>query len=168
MRTRLAWIGLVGAMDLTRAVLPGSSARHHHPRHRSRLPARPTLRRPCPAHSGSWRRRILLKVVTVPAVRQLFDTGLVYEPISARQAPSTLVPVIPTMDFHSEALLAATVTARTFPRDIRAVIYDNERFPNTPGWSRSASSNIRPRTLRWRRRTTCKASATLSNPTACR
>lgn len=118
-------------MGLTRAVLPGSSAPSPSQapvavtRATHAAPALPrTLWLLAAAHFA--------QVVTVPAVRQLFDTGLVYEPISARQAPSTLVPVIPTMDFHSEALLAATVTARTFPRDIRAVIYDNERFPNTP------------------------------------
>jgi len=72
------------------------------------------------------------QVVSVPAVRALFDRGVVYEPITPRQHPSTLVPVIPTADFHSEQLLAAAVDGNELAPGVRAVIYDNERFANTP------------------------------------
>jgi len=72
------------------------------------------------------------QVVSVPAVRALFERGAVYEPITPRQRPSTLVPVIPTADFHSEALLTAAVVDHELAPGVRAVIYDNERFANTP------------------------------------
>jgi len=72
------------------------------------------------------------QVVSVPAVRALFDRGVTYEPITPRQHPSTLVPVIPTADFHSEQLLATSVNDNTLAPGVRAIIYDNERFANTP------------------------------------
>jgi hypothetical protein len=72
------------------------------------------------------------QVVSVPAVRALFARGVVYEPITPRQHPSTLVAVIPTADFHSEELMAAAITDGDLAPGVRAVIYDNERFANTP------------------------------------
>jgi hypothetical protein len=72
------------------------------------------------------------QVVSVPAVRALFARGVVYEPITPHQHASTLVPVIPTADFHSEQLLAEAVNGHTLAPGVRAVIYDNERFANTP------------------------------------
>jgi hypothetical protein len=72
------------------------------------------------------------QVVAVSSVRALFSAGTVYEPMTARQSPSPLVRVIPTADFHSEALLADAIVHHTLPRGVKAVIYDNERFPNTP------------------------------------
>jgi hypothetical protein len=72
------------------------------------------------------------QVVSVPAVRALFARGVVYEPITPRQHPSTLVAVIPTADFHSEELLAAAIADGELAPGVRAIIYDNERFANTP------------------------------------
>jgi hypothetical protein len=71
------------------------------------------------------------EVVGAPGVLPKFRGTTVYEVISLRERPSTLVPVVPTLDFHSYALMAATL-AHPIPSYIRAVIYDNERYPNTP------------------------------------
>lgn len=71
-------------------------------------------------------------VVGQPAVARVMGGGTVFEPVSPRQAPSTLLPVTPTLVVHSEALLAQMVAEHQVPKDIRAVLYDNERFPDTP------------------------------------
>jgi len=71
-------------------------------------------------------------VVGQPAVTRVMGGGTVYEPVSARQKPSTLLPVTPTFVVHSEALLAHMVAQHQVPSDIQAVLYDNERFPGTP------------------------------------
>jgi len=71
-------------------------------------------------------------VVGQPAVARVMGGGTVYEPVSARQEPSTLLPVTPTLVVHSEALLAQMVAQHRVRSDIRAVLYDNERFPDTP------------------------------------
>ncbi len=71
-------------------------------------------------------------VVSQPGVVRLMGGGTVFEPVSPRQAPSTLLPVTPTLVVHSEALLAKQVAAGQVRSDVRAVLYDNERFPDTP------------------------------------
>jgi hypothetical protein len=71
-------------------------------------------------------------VVGQPGVARLMGGGTVFEPVSPRQAPSGLLPVTPTLVVHSEGLLANEVAAGQVPGDIRAVLYDNERFPDTP------------------------------------
>lgn len=71
-------------------------------------------------------------VVGDPAVARLVGGGSVFEPVSARQEPSRLVPVVPTLVVHSEAVLAQTVASGAVPGDIGAVLYDNERTAQTP------------------------------------
>jgi hypothetical protein len=48
------------------------------------------------------------QVVSSPKVKTLFEKGTIYEPVTPKQvaAPHS----IPTADFHSEALLASTLT----------------------------------------------------------
>lgn len=54
-----------------------------------------------------------------------------YEVLTISQAPSKLLPVIPTLDFHSEAAMEHAL-AHPIPSYFKAVIYDNERYANTP------------------------------------
>jgi hypothetical protein len=54
-----------------------------------------------------------------------------YEVLTISQAPSKLLPVIPTLDFHSEGYMER-VLAHPIPPYFKAVIYDNERYANTP------------------------------------
>ena len=54
-----------------------------------------------------------------------------YEVLTLFQAPSKLLPVIPTLDFHNEAEMEQ-VLAHPIPSYFKAVIYDNERYANTP------------------------------------
>jgi len=72
------------------------------------------------------------QVVGAPGVARLMGGGRVFEPVSARQAPSDLLAVVPTLVAHSETALAAAVSAGQVPTDIGAILYDNERFADTP------------------------------------
>jgi hypothetical protein len=72
------------------------------------------------------------QVVGDPQVRALLSTGTVYEPLSVRQVPSHLVPVMPTVVFHSATLFAQALAHQALPRDTEAVLYDNERYATTP------------------------------------
>lgn len=69
-------------------------------------------------------------VLGSPAVRRVLAGGTVFEPLGPHQRPSELLAVVPTVVFHSEATLAAE--ADHLPDDVRAVLYDNERFADTP------------------------------------
>lgn len=71
-------------------------------------------------------------VVSDQAVRALLSGSTVLEPVGPREEPSGLLPVVPTLVVHSEAALAGEVAAKQVPASIRAVLYDNERFPDTP------------------------------------
>lgn len=72
------------------------------------------------------------QVVEDPPVQALFSTGTVYEPLSDRQSPSHLLPVVPTVVFHSATLFAQTLAHQALPQDTGAVLYDNERYATTP------------------------------------
>ncbi|MEX6430595.1 hypothetical protein [Ferrimicrobium acidiphilum] len=72
------------------------------------------------------------QVVSNSKVLQLFERGTVYEPITSRQTANTLHNIIPTADFHSAALLAQKIASPPFLRSVGAIIYDNERYANTP------------------------------------
>ncbi len=71
-------------------------------------------------------------VVGDPAARALLSGSTVLEPIGPHEVPSNLLPVVPTLVVHSEALLAQDVADGQVPDSIRAVLYDNERFADTP------------------------------------
>lgn len=71
-------------------------------------------------------------VVGAPGVARVLGGGTMWEPLSARQQPSSLLPVVPTLVVHSEATLEQVVAAGTVPADVRAVLYDNERVADTP------------------------------------
>jgi len=71
-------------------------------------------------------------VVDQPDVPKLMGGGSIYEPVSPQQQPSTLLPVTPTLVVHSETLLTQLVADHQVPSNIRAVLYDNERFADTP------------------------------------
>lgn len=71
-------------------------------------------------------------VVGQPGVTRLMGGGTIYEPVSARQTPSKLLPVTPTLVVHSEILLSQLVAQHQLSPDIQAVLYDNERFADTP------------------------------------
>ncbi len=43
-----------------------------------------------------------------------------------------LLPVIPTVVFHSATLFAQTLAHQALPQDTGAVLYDNERYASTP------------------------------------
>jgi hypothetical protein len=93
-------------------------------------------------------------VVHDPAVRRLFAAATVFEPLGPRQPPSTLLPVVPTVVFHSAAAFVAAVRAGALPSGTQAVLYDNEGFPTTPP---TASS------LPWPTPTACGRFATSSS-----
>jgi len=69
-------------------------------------------------------------VLESPAVRRVLEGGTVFEPLGPHQRPSELLAVVPTVVFHSEATLASE--ADHLPKEVRAVLYDNERFADTP------------------------------------
>jgi hypothetical protein len=69
----------------------------------------------------------LQAVLADPAAGAVLRSGTLLEPIGPRQHPAPFA--IPVSDFHSEALLARE--ARSL-KGVRAIIYDNERFANTP------------------------------------
>jgi len=71
-------------------------------------------------------------VLVSERVRRLVSGGRFFEPISPRQLPTRLVAVIGTAVFHSERLLAQQLQGPGLGHDIGAVLYDNERFANTP------------------------------------
>lgn len=54
-----------------------------------------------------------------------------YEVLNLKQKPSTLLPAVGTLDFHSYARMRQ-VLSQPLPSYIRAVIYDNERNASTP------------------------------------
>ncbi len=58
--------------------------------------------------------------------------GTIYEPLSLRQTQSTLVPVVPTFVVHSYAVLEADFSNHQVPPGTKAILYDNERFADTP------------------------------------
>ncbi len=72
------------------------------------------------------------QVVEDPPVQALLSTGTVYEPLSDRQSPSHLLPVVPTVVFHSASVFAQTLAHQALPQDTGAVLYDNERYATTP------------------------------------
>lgn len=118
------------------AVVAVRGAKHHH---RAQHLATPSQAGGQPIAAPTGGRTIWLlaeahfdQVVSVATVRALFVRGVVYEPITPRQHPSTLVPVIPTADFHAESQLAQAIADHELAPGVRAVIYDNERFANTP------------------------------------
>ncbi|PSR34993.1 MAG: hypothetical protein C7B46_02180, partial [Sulfobacillus benefaciens] len=76
-----------------------------------------------PAHGMLW---ILAyahfnQVVASTAARQIMGSGVVYEVLNNRQTPSSLIPVVPTADFHSEAQLLETYRQGQLASDTRAV-----------------------------------------------
>jgi hypothetical protein len=72
------------------------------------------------------------QIIENPKVLTLFERGTIYEPVTPRQTPYDLRNVIPTVDFHSATLFASQVESPAFPTSIGAIIYDNERYANTP------------------------------------
>ncbi|WP_041661628.1 hypothetical protein [Acidimicrobium ferrooxidans] len=118
------------------AVAAPRGAKHHHHTQHLFMPS-PTGGQPIEAPTSRHTIWLLAEahfdqVVSVAPVRALFARGVVYEPITPRQHPSTLVPVIPTADFHAESQLAQAIADHELATGVRAVIYDNERFANTP------------------------------------
>jgi len=71
-------------------------------------------------------------VVGRPGVARIMAGGTVFEPVSPHQVPSRLVPVTPTLVVHSEVVGASLLATDQLSADIRAVLYDNERFATTP------------------------------------
>ena len=71
------------------------------------------------------------QVFGAPGVPQKLAGDTIYEVVTETQTPSTLMPVIPTLDFHSYADMQ-TALQGPIPSDIKAVLYDNERYANTP------------------------------------
>jgi hypothetical protein len=72
------------------------------------------------------------QITANPLDAALFRAGTVYEPVSARQRPSTAVHVVAVAVFHSYAALVLAYRHRAVNPLTRAVLYDNERFPDTP------------------------------------
>ena len=71
------------------------------------------------------------QVVGAAGVAAKLKHATVYEVVNLRQKPSTLLPVVATLDFHSYARMRGVLSG-PLPGYIRAVIYDNERYANTP------------------------------------
>ncbi|MHB8443355.1 MAG: hypothetical protein ACYDAS_03225 [Patescibacteria group bacterium] len=71
------------------------------------------------------------QVIGAPGVVQKLRGVEMYEVLSLTQKPTTLMPVIPTLDFHSYSSMLNTIN-KGIPSYIKAVIYDNERYSNTP------------------------------------
>jgi hypothetical protein len=74
----------------------------------------------------------LAQVAANPEADALLRAGALFEPLSPRQEPYRALSVIPTAVFHSYAALVQAVKDHTLPADTRAILYDNERFANTP------------------------------------
>jgi|GEM_PF-754788 len=72
------------------------------------------------------------QVVGAPGAAKIMAGGQIFEPLSPRQDPSKLLPVVGTLVVHSEAALSQAISQGSVPPDIKAVLYDNERFPDTP------------------------------------
>jgi len=72
------------------------------------------------------------QVVAAPQSRAVMKGGMVFEPISVRQRPSGLLPVLPTFVVHSYAALEFDFQHHAIPSGTRAILYDNERFADTP------------------------------------
>ncbi len=71
------------------------------------------------------------QVVGAPGVASKLSNTRMYEVLNLKQKPSTLLSVVPTLDFHSYQDMQQTLT-KGIPSYIKAVIYDNERYKNTP------------------------------------
>jgi len=72
------------------------------------------------------------QVVSPAPVRRLLGGGTVFEPVSPRQRTSDLLGAKATAVFHSEALLASAAASGAIPASTQAILYDNERFADTP------------------------------------
>lgn len=134
---RRAWIVAVSLALVVATVIAVVATRgsRHHP-HGFATPE-PTSQQPIAAPTRGRTIWLLAEahfdqIVSVPAVRALFARGIVYEPITRRQRPSSLVAVIPTADFHAASQLIQAIVAHELAPGVRAVIYDNERLANTP------------------------------------
>jgi len=58
--------------------------------------------------------------------------GTVFEPVTTRQRPAPGLAVVPTLVVHDETLLDRDLHGGTVPVGTGAVLYDNERYPDTP------------------------------------
>jgi len=72
------------------------------------------------------------QVVSAPAVRRLFGDGTVFEPVSPSEHTTSLLSAEATAVFHAEALLAEAARSGSIPPSTKAILYDNERFADTP------------------------------------
>jgi hypothetical protein len=72
------------------------------------------------------------QVVGAPGVARLMEGGEVFEPMSTKQRPSSLLPVLPTAVFHSYQDLLGLANSGGLPGPYKAILYDNERFADTP------------------------------------
>jgi len=72
------------------------------------------------------------QVLGSPRLARLMAGGKVFEPMSAEQHPSSLLPVLPTAVFHSYLDLLRFAHSGGLPGRYKAILYDNERFADTP------------------------------------
>lgn len=87
------------------------------------------------ANTGaSWifTKQALDDVTANPVAHARLDGAHIYEILTAKEQPSTDVPVVPTMSFKSFASLQSTLDRGRLPHDIRAIIYDAEHWAGTP------------------------------------
>jgi len=78
-------------------------------------------------------------MATVPTARAALAGSLIYATSAAGQLPGSSLhglDIVPTMGFTSEAKLAAALTAGKIPSGIRALMYDNEDWVQTPAGER--------------------------------
>lgn len=110
--------GAVGGASVARAVAPAATG----------------TPQPLPDHTRLWilAASHFAQVTANPAVQSLFRRGTVFEPIGPRQSPATALAVMPTEVFHSYRTLLQAIQQHTIAPNVRAILYDNERYPNTP------------------------------------
>jgi hypothetical protein len=77
---------------------------------------------------------------SVPADRRALVGSVVYALSARGLAPTRAVrgiDVVPTMVFTSEAVLASDLARGAIPTDVRAILYDNEDWSQTPAGERA-------------------------------